>query len=124
MPFRRTNPHRSSVLIHDSCTRIASAHEVLAQARQAMARQRYLKIVCAWCQQTIRWERCEQAARGGQISHSICFACCAAVFQELDPGNAMSPLPTKGDMHHERCQLRLFPSPKPGTSPQNKAALA
>ena len=74
---------RSRQLIRDSRARIASAQARLRHTRQALARQRYLQIVCAWCQQTIRWERAAQAT-WGQISHSICYDCFAWIFQELD----------------------------------------
>jgi hypothetical protein len=85
----RVTFQRSRRLLDNSCVRIASAHELMSQARQAMARQRYLKIVCAWCQQTIRWQRAEEAARG-QSSHSICFACFRVVFRELAPRSPIS----------------------------------
>jgi len=75
---------RSRQLMHDSRARIASAQEVLRQARQSLARQRYLRIVCAWCQQTIRWRRAQEPALR-PISHSICFDCFADVFRELSP---------------------------------------
>jgi hypothetical protein len=88
----RAKHQRSRQLVYDSCARIASAQELMSQAHRSMARPRYLKIVCAWCQQTIRWERSVQIACGWQISHSICFACFASVFQELDPS---PPLPFK-----------------------------
>jgi hypothetical protein len=68
---------------------MASAKALIEQSRQSMARQSYVKIVCAWCQETIRFERSAATARG-QISHSICFPCFAHVFQELDPS---PPLP-------------------------------
>jgi hypothetical protein len=57
MTFERYKYHRSRVLLQDSCARIASAHEVLDQARRLLARQKYNKIVCAWCTRTIRWQR-------------------------------------------------------------------
>jgi hypothetical protein len=63
---------------------MASAKALIAQSRQALARQSHVRIVCAWCQETIRFERSAVTARG-QISHSICFACFAHVFPELDP---------------------------------------
>src|SRR5262249_26437425 len=57
-----TNSHgahgRSRQLIRDSHALLAEVQEVLQDARHMLARQRYRKIVCAWCQQTIRWERC------------------------------------------------------------------
>jgi hypothetical protein len=81
--------HRSRQLIRDSRALIASAKALIAQARQAMARQNYLRIVCAWCQETIRFERSTVTARG-QTSHSICYDCFAGVFQELDPSPPLS----------------------------------
>jgi hypothetical protein len=63
---------------------MASAKALIAQARQAMARQSYISIVCAWCQATIRFERSTVTMRG-QVSHSICYDCFACVFAELDP---------------------------------------
>jgi hypothetical protein len=86
---------RSRQLIQDSRALLASAKEVLQQARQGLARQRYRQIVCAWCARTLRWQRCEEAARG-QVSHSICFDCFAGVFQELAPGTAMPLGATRG----------------------------
>jgi hypothetical protein len=82
--------YRSRWLIQDSRTRITSAQELLKQARCSLARQRYRKVVCAWCQQTIRWQRFEQAVRG-QVSHSICFDCFTSVFQELQALPVMPP---------------------------------
>jgi len=75
---------RSRQLLHDSRVLLASAREVLHGARQSLARQRYLRIVCAWCQQTIRWRRAQEPALW-PISHSICFDCFADVFRELAP---------------------------------------
>ena len=63
---KRVASHRSGLLIRNFCARIASAEALIHQARRAMARQRYLQIVCAWCQQTIRWQQSEGAARGGR----------------------------------------------------------
>jgi hypothetical protein len=82
MPFRRYDPHRSEVLIQDSCARIASAHEGLDQARRSMARQSYLKVVCAWCTRTIRWQR-RQRTVPGEMSHGICLACAAGVRRKM-----------------------------------------
>ena len=59
--------------------RIAFARELIRQSRWAIGQQTSLKIVCAWCQQTMRWQRAEGTARG-QMSHSICFDCFADVF--------------------------------------------
>jgi len=91
-----TNSHdahaRSCHLIRASRALLTEVQEVLHDARQMLARQRYRKIICAWCQQTIRWERCAQAA-WGQVSHSICFDCFASMFPELAPGAALPPLP-------------------------------
>jgi hypothetical protein len=67
-----------------------------------------LTIVCAWCQQTIRGQRTEEATRG-LISHSICFACFADVLQELDPANALPPVPTKTETAPLASYLRLVP---------------
>jgi hypothetical protein len=52
-----------------------------------MARQSYVRIVCAWCQETIRFERAAMMARG-QVSHSICYDCFAPVFWELEAVHA------------------------------------
>src|SRR5262245_13582259 len=70
----RVEQHRSRVLISDSRALIASAQALIAQSRQSIARQSYVMIVCAWCQQLLRWQRSEETLRG-QISHSICFDC-------------------------------------------------
>jgi|RhiMetdeSRZDD1v2_1073273.scaffolds.fasta_scaffold1829068_1 hypothetical protein len=92
---RRVEPQRSHFLIHDSRVLIASAQELIHQARRSMARQRYRKLVCAWGQRTMRWECSEQAARG-PISHSICLACFADVFRELAPVHPTPPLSHDG----------------------------
>jgi hypothetical protein len=70
------------------------AEVALRQARGARGQQTLLTIVCAWCQQTIRWQRTEGAAQG-QISHSICFDCFADLLQELAPQNAPPPFSKK-----------------------------
>ena len=59
-----------------------------------MGQQTSLTIVCAWCQQTICWQRSEGAARE-QISHSICLDCFANVYRELDRINPLSPFSKK-----------------------------
>ena len=86
----RVEHHRSRQLIRDSRALIASATALIAQSRQAMAWQSYVRIVCAWCQETLRFERSTVTARG-LISHSMCFACGVDVFQELDPVSTLSP---------------------------------
>jgi len=88
----RAEIDRSRRLLQDSRGLLAAAREALQQAHEALARQHYLQIVCAWCQQIIRWECCEQAA-WGQVSHSICFDCFASMFPELAPGAALPPSP-------------------------------
>jgi hypothetical protein len=80
-------------LLDDSRVLIAEAREVLDAARQTLARQCYRRLVCAWCQQTIRFERCTAAERG-QVSPSICYDCFAPVFQELPPRTIPRPVPT------------------------------
>ena len=99
----RAASHRSRVLISDSRALIASAKALIAQSRQSIARQSYVRIVCAWCQQTMRWQRSAEAVRG-QISHSICFACFAGVFRELGPGNNLPQVSTQVDEGHSRAQ--------------------
>jgi hypothetical protein len=79
---RRDDHHRRRALIHDSRACIASAHQVVDQAQRPMARQQYLKVVCAWCTRTIRWQRREGAVPG-EVSHGSCRACAAVVFREL-----------------------------------------
>ena len=88
----RVEIDRSRRLIQDSRMRLASARKALQQARETLAHQHYLQIVCAWCQQTIRWECCAQAD-WGQVSHSLCFDCFADMFPELAPGAARPPWP-------------------------------
>jgi hypothetical protein len=83
-PVSRVAIHRSRQLISDSRTLIASAKALIGQSRASMARQSYIRIVCAWCQETIRFERSAVTVRG-QISHSICFPCFAPLFAELTP---------------------------------------
>ena len=92
LPVRRVDPQRSRQLIQDSRALITSAKELIRQSRWAIRQQAYLQIVCAWCQQTMRWERIEGIA-WGQISHSICYDCFAPVFRELYPGNALPLFP-------------------------------
>jgi hypothetical protein len=84
MPFKRDDHHRSRVLIQDSHALIASAHEVLDQARRSMARQRYLNVVCAWCTRTIRWQH-REGAGPSELSHGICRACAAVMFRKIHP---------------------------------------
>jgi hypothetical protein len=64
--------------------RTQQAEAALRQSRGARGQQTSLTIVCAWCQQTIRWQRAEGVARE-QSSHSICFDCFAHVLRELEP---------------------------------------
>ena len=80
-------------LLEDSRVLIAEARGVLEAARQSLARQCYRRLVCAGCQQTMRFERCTAAERG-QVSHSICYDCFAPVFQELTPRTILRPVPT------------------------------
>jgi hypothetical protein len=60
-------------------------------------RSRYLLIVCAWCQQHVRWQRKKDAASPIHTSHGICLACVVHVLGELDvmtrnaPGTAPEP---------------------------------
>ena len=44
----------------------------------------YLLIVCAWCQQDIRWQRL-QTPEPLIISHGICTRCHAQVSREIEP---------------------------------------
>ena len=90
----RVEVQRSRQLIRESQALIALARELIRQSRWAIRRQTYLKIVCAWCQQTIHWQHAERVARG-QISHSICYACFAHVFGELEPGTTPPPMSTQ-----------------------------
>jgi hypothetical protein len=104
----RVVAHRSRQLIGDSRALITSAQALIAASRRSLARQSYVRIVCAWCQQTLRWQRAEATVRG-QISHSICFACFAHVFWELDPSNTPPPIATQataGDHSSQGLQLR------------------
>ena len=86
---------RSRQLIRDSRRHMASAKALMDQSRQAMQRQNYLRVVCAWCQETLRFERATTTTRG-QVSHSICYACFAPVFQELALGTIPLPMPMSG----------------------------
>ena len=106
-PVSRVKHHHSRQLIRDSRALIASAKALIEQSRQSSS-QCYYKIVCAWCQQTIRFERSAVTVRG-LISHSICFACFADVFQELDPANVLLPVPTQADTAPGAPYLRLVP---------------
>ena len=102
----RVEHHSSRQLISDSRALITAAKGLLSQSRQSLARQRYLRIVCAWCQETIRFERAAGTTRV-QISHSICFPCFADVFQELDTVNALPPVFTKSEPAPLAPYLRL-----------------
>ena len=102
---------RSRQLVHDSRVLIASAKALIAQSRQSIARQRSLTIVCAWCQQTMRWQRTEGAAPG-QISHSICFDCFAPMFLELAPGTTPPLFPRRGHSLPAPVSSRLDPLPR------------
>jgi hypothetical protein len=108
----RVEHQRSRQLISDSRALNAFAKALSDQSRQSMARQSSVRIVCAWCHQTIRWLRTEEAARGF-ITQSICLPCCADVVQELDPANALPPVPTKGrkqrHSHHTCASFRQHP---------------
>ena len=81
---------RSRQLMRDSQALIAHARELLRQSRWIISQQTFLQIVCAWCQETIRFERSPVTARG-QVSHSICYDCFVPVFQELTPVNVKMP---------------------------------
>jgi len=83
---------RSRQLISGSRVLIAHARELIRQSQWRISEQTYLTIVCAWCQQTMRWQRSAGAARG-QISHSICYDCFAPVFGELHAVTAPPPCP-------------------------------
>jgi len=98
----------SRQVIRDVQALIACAREVIRQSRWARGQQPSLTIVCAWCQQTIRGQRPEEAPRG-LISHSICRACFTDVLQELDPANAFPPVPTKTETAPLASYLRLVP---------------
>jgi len=102
----RVEHQLSRQLLSDSRALITAATGLIAQSRQSLARQRYLRIVCAWCQETIRFERSAVTARG-QISHRICFPCFADVFQELDTVNALPPVSTKAEPAPRAPYLRL-----------------
>ena len=53
----RVEIEQSRQLISDSRALIAAAKALMRQSRWTIRQQSYLQIVCAWCQQTIRWER-------------------------------------------------------------------
>lgn len=86
----RVEIEQSRQLISDSRARIASAKALITRSHQSLARQTYLRIVCAWCQQTIRWERVEGDV-WGQSSHSICYDCFVPIFWELHAGRGTVP---------------------------------
>jgi hypothetical protein len=99
---------RSRQLMRDSRTLIVLARELVRQSRWLISQQIYLQIVCAWCQQTICWQRAAGTA-WGQISHSICYDCFAHVFGELAPRHTpppLSPQVTAGDHASQGLQLR------------------
>jgi|SRR5215471_6329610 len=91
LPRRIVMAHaRSRQLMRDSRALLTEVQAVLDDARPMLARQRYRTMVCAWCQQTIRWERCAPDA-WGQVSHSMGFACFVGVFPALAPGTIPPP---------------------------------
>jgi len=67
----RAEYHRSCQLITEAYGDIALAKDLIAHARRARARQQFLRVVCAWCQRPMGWERCDESAHG-QVSHGIC----------------------------------------------------
>ena len=71
--------HRSRQLIAGAYRRIAEAKDLIVYSRQSLARQRFLQVVCAWCQRPMGWERCDESAHG-QVSHGICDACSVRMF--------------------------------------------
>ena len=85
----RVEVHRSRQLLRDSRALITSANALIAQSRQSLARQSYVRIVCAWCQQLMRWHRVAETARG-QISHSICLALSQSWLLEAESKNRLS----------------------------------
>ena len=93
LPVSGVEVQRSRQLIGDSRGLITLAHGLIAASRQSLARQRYLRIVCAWCQETIRFARAAGTV-WGQRSHSICYDCFAHVFAELAPGATPPPMAT------------------------------
>jgi hypothetical protein len=108
LTVNRGNVQCSRELIRDSRMLIAAAKALIAQSHLSLARQSYIRIVCAWCHETMRFERAARTARG-QISHSICFDCFTQVFWELDPRTTPLPLSTHamaGDPPSPGLQLR------------------
>ena len=75
---------RSRRMMQDSRALMADVQGVLRQARASLARQRSRQIVCAWCGCTTCWQRGTEAPWSVRLS--LCYACCAGVFQELPPG--------------------------------------
>ena len=65
------------------------------QSRQAMQRQNYICVVCAWCQASFRFGRATTATHG-QVSYSICFDCFVGVFPELVSSTIQPPLSMSG----------------------------
>src|SRR5262249_40769489 len=78
----RVEYHRSRQLIAGARRRIASAKALMAHSRQSLARQRFLTVVCAWCQRPMGWERCDESDYG-QVSHGICDDCSVRMFPVL-----------------------------------------
>ena len=52
----------------------------------------HLRIVCAWCQATIRFTCCP-VADPDQVSHSICSDCLKPLLGDLDADDTLPPLP-------------------------------
>jgi len=81
---------RSRVLIADSRALLVFAHALRHQARRAIARQQYLKVVCAWCTRTIHWQQ-REASVPHKVSHGIYHACVADLFRQLQTLQGSGP---------------------------------
>ena len=53
----RAEYHRSHQLVVEARGLITLARDLMAQSRQSLAHQRFLRVVCAWCQRPMGWER-------------------------------------------------------------------
>ena len=124
LTVHRGKVQRSRQMIGDSRVLITSAQGLIAASRQSLARQRYLRIVCAWCQETIRFARAAGTV-WGQRSHSICYDCFAHVFWELDPSTTpppLSPQATARDRPSHGLQLCEDPRRAGGADPMTGRA--
>ena len=106
----RAEYHRCRQLIIGAYRRIAEAQDLIAYSRQAIASQRFFRIVCAWCQRPMGWEHCDESDHG-QVSHGICDACSMRMFA-VPQTHLPTPSTVEADGRVTRCYITQ-PRPHP-----------